>query len=428
MRDLPFKLSLYIAVLSLLAIGLSVGAVMQCFTSLNGLLAVAIFSLAIFVSDLYPIRLPTTDQAEVTVSCAFKTAAAIVYGPWVAIPAAMIGTFLAELAMKREWYKALFNAAEMTLTTAAMAAVYELLQTGSRMPFGSARNGLAVVAMMLTYAFTNTGLVAGVMAVARHMSLFHVWSSNFRDSIWNNLTIIPTGAVIAALWLLNPWSVLFLVLPVIVLRRSFEYIGELRNQTRATLVRMADAVDQRDPSTFMHSQRVAQYSAAIAQEIGLPIEAVDTIRMAGRLHDLGKIGMSNDLLYKPGAFDADELATFRQHAQIGADLLDQFQFFEDGKGLVLYHHEHYDGTGYLAGLAGEDIPLGSRILSVADAFDAMTSKRVYRSPLTFEQAISELERCSGTQFDPQIVEVFVGILRRPEWVEGVAQMSLAGGD
>ena len=428
MRDIPFKLSFYIALLAIVAIGLSIGAIFQCSDSLNSLLAVGIFSLAVFVSDLYPIRLPTTDNAEITISCAFKTAAAIVFGPWVAIPAAMIGTFLAELTMKREWYKTLFNAAEMTLTTAAMAWAFELLHDGQRMPFTSLQNALAVLVMMLTYAWVNTGLVAGVMAVARRMSLFHVWSSNFRDSIWNNLTIIPTGAVIAALWLIKPWSIFFLVLPLVVMRKSFEYIGELRNQTRETLIRMADAVDQRDPSTFMHSQRVSQYAAAIAQEIGLPIETVETIRMAGRLHDLGKIGMSNEMLYKPGAFDATELATFRQHPKIGADLLEQFQLFEEGQTLVLYHHERYDGGGYLSGLKGEEIPVGSRILAVADAFDAMTSERVYRRSLSFEEAVAELERCSGTQFDPQMVEAFVGILQRPEWAESVARMSLTGGD
>jgi putative nucleotidyltransferase with HDIG domain len=410
MRRLPFKISLYIAILSLIAVALTLVSIYLSLGDLTRLMAVLIFSAAVFVADLYPIRLPTTDNAEVTISCAFKTAAAIIYGPWVAIPAAMIGTMLAELTMKREWYKALFNAAEMTLTTAAMALVFELLHDGSRMPFHSGHNALAVIAMMVTYALINTGLVAGVMALARGISFMWVWRSNFRDSIWNNLTIIPTGAVIAALWLFQPWSIFFLVLPLVVLRKSFQYIAELRNQTRETLIRMADAIDQRDPSTFEHSRRVAEYGAAIAEQVGLPSEDVETIRMAGRLHDLGKIGMSNELLFKPGAFDTRERDKFRAHPQIGADLLKQFRLFEDGQSLVLYHHERFDGQGYPTGLQGEAIPIGSRVLAVADAFDAMTSRRVYREPLSLGDAMQELQAHRGSQFDPAMVDAFVQAL------------------
>ena len=425
MRGLPDKICAYIAVLFLLAAGLSGYALSSYAGSYHLILACILFGLAIFVADLYPIRLPTTDNAEVTISCAFKTAAALIYGPWVAIPAALLGTFSAELTMKREWYKALFNAAEMTLTTACMSLTFELLSDGSREPFHSAQNAAAVLAMMTTYALVNTGLVAGVMALARGVPFPRVWQSNFRDSIGNDLTIIPTGAVIAALWLSQPWSVFFLVLPLVVMRKSFQFIGELHNQTRETLIQMADAVDQRDPSTFQHSQRVARYAAAIADAVGLLIEDVETIRMAGRLHDLGKIGMSNELLFKPGAFDDRELAKFRRHPEISAELLKRFRLFEEGQTLVLHHHERFDGAGYPAGLAAEAIPVGSRVLAVADAFDAMTSKRVYRDPLSLEDAVRELVRNKGTQFDPEMVDAFVAILREPERSQVMTEPVLA---
>lgn len=419
MRGLPAKVCAYITVLFLLAVGLNGYALHSYAGSYDLILACLLFGLAIFVADLYPIRLPTTDNAEVTISCAFKTAAALIYGPWVAIPAALLGTLFAELTMKREWYKALFNSAEMTLTTACMSLTFELLSDGSRRPFYSGQNAAAVLAMMMTYALVNTGLVAGVMALARGVSFPRVWQSNFRDSIYNDLTIIPTGAVIAALWLAQPWSIFFLVLPLVVVRKSFQFIGELRNQTRETLIQMADAVDQRDPSTFQHSQRVARYAAAIAEGVGLPIEDVETIRMAGRLHDLGKIGMSNELLFKPGAFDDRELAKFRRHPEIGAELIKRFRLFEEGQTLVLYHHERFDGGGYPAGLAAEAIPVGSRVLAVADAFDAMTAIRVYRDPLSLADAVKELMRNRGTQFDPEIVDAFVDVLLKEERPQAV---------
>ncbi len=375
-------------------------------------LQISIFSLAIFVSDLFPIILPTEEKAEVTVSCAFKTAAAIICGPKVAIVATLLGTLMAEVSMQRPWYKTLFNAAEMILTTAAISFVYELLYDGSRMPFHSIQNGFAVLAMVVTYAFVNVGLVTIVVSLANGESFWHVWRTNLRDSAWNNLTIIPLGAVLATLFMYRSWSVLVLILPHGGGAQSFQYIGELQRQTREALVHMADAIDHRDPSTYWHSQRVARAAALIAQEMGMLAEDVDTIRMAARLHDLGKIGMSNALLFKPSGFDDAELAEFRRHPIIGAELIRSFRLFKEGQNIILHHHERYDGGGYPMGLAGEAIPMGSRVLAVADSFDAMISQRVYNRPITVADAAHELERNKGTQFDPKVVEAFLAILDR----------------
>ena len=375
---------------------------------------IILFTLAIFIADLYPIRLPTADNAEVTVSCVFKTAAAIVYGPVVAVPATFLGTLLAEMAMHRDWHKAIFNVGEMTLTASAMSLVYEVFHTGGRMPFASIRNAAAVMGMVSSYALLNTGLVGAIMSLAGGAPFWRVWRSNFKESVWNNLTIIPMGAVVATLWIYNFWSVLFLVLPLVVVRRSFQFIGELQIQTRETLVRMADAIDRRDPSTFQHSQRVAFYAEAIAKGMGVSSDEAETIRMAGRLHDLGKIGMSNGLLFKPGRFDEAEMAEFQRHPVISAELVKSFRLFREGQSLILHHHERYDGTGYPDRLKSGEVPFGSRVLAVADAFDAMTSRREYRSPLSTEQAIAELVRCRGTQFDPLVADVFIQMLHGDE--------------
>ena len=116
------------------------------------------------------------------------------------------------------------------------------------------------------------------------------------------------------------------------------------------------------------------------------------------------------LLFKPGRFTDQEYEQFQEHSRIGADLVESFRLFREGRELILYHHERYDGRGYPTGLSGEDIPLGSRIITVADSFDAMTAKRVYKDPMTREQAVEELLANKGTQFDPQVVDVFVRLL------------------
>ena len=413
MNAIPRPARIYIALIVCSALILAFIALLSDFPDFYSLFRVLIFSLIVFIADLYPIRLPTEDGAEVTVSCAFKTTAVIVFGAPVAVPATLLGTLLAESTLKRPWYAALFNAAEMTLTAAAMSAVYGLCQDPSATTvFATPRNGLAVVALVLTYAVVNTGLVTLVMSLTREVNFFHVWKSNFRDSLWNNLTIIPLGAVMAVLWQQQELSLLFLVLPIIVVRKSFEYIAELRRQTRETLINMADAIDRRDASTYEHSQRVAQFTESISRELGLPAEDCQTMHLAARLHDLGKIGMSNALLFKPGRFTEQEREQFQEHSRIGADLVESFRLFREGRELILYHHERYDGRGYPTGLGGEDIPLGSRIIAVADSFDAMTAKRVYKDPMPPEAGIRELQANKGTQFDPQIVDVFAEIMGR----------------
>jgi len=425
MRALPLKAQLYIFFVALVALVLAVVALISVPHNALIALEILIFTLSICITDFYPIVLPREDKAEITVSCALKTAVAIIFGPYVTIIVTLLGTILAELLLRRSWYKALFNAAEMTLTFACMAMVYEFLYDGSRMPFHSFRNAGAVGAMVLTYYLINTGLVTTVVTLTTNASFVHIWKACLRDTFWNNLTIIPLGAVVAALWLYQPWSVFALVLPMIAVRQSFQFIADLQQKTKEALISMADAIDQRDPSTYQHSQRVAVIAEAIGKEMGLPEEELETIRLAARLHDLGKIGMSNALLFKPGRFDDAEQAEFRRHPLISAELVKSFRLFNEGQSLILYHHERYDGQGYPEGLKGEEIPLGSRILAVADSLDAMTSVRVYRAPLSLQEALAEVQRHSGTQFDPTAVEALLRVVEhwggKLPWAEEVSK-------
>jgi putative nucleotidyltransferase with HDIG domain len=410
MRSLPLKAQLYIVLILLSTVCVAGYAVSQItFTPLINL-QILLFALAICVADAYPIALPLQENAEVSMSSAIKTAAVLIFGLPITIVVTLVGTLLSEVWLRRSWYKALFNVADITLTFAVMSIAYELIYDGARSPFHSLQNAAGVCAMILTYYVVNIGLVTIILSLTTGASFWHVWKANFRDVSWNILTIIPLGAVMAFLWDYRPWSVVVLVLPMIVVRQSFQFIAELQQQTRAALVSLADTIDQRDPDTFQHSQRVARLAEAIAEAMELPYEELEVVRMAGRLHDLGKIGMSNALLFKPGRFDAQETAEFRRHPTIGAELVRSFRLFNEGQVLIRCHHECYDGTGYPANLAGEAIPVGSRILAVADSFDAMTSRRVYQAAKPIAVAMEELVRRSGSQFDPAVVAAFQRVI------------------
>jgi putative nucleotidyltransferase with HDIG domain len=176
---------------------------------------------------------------------------------------------------------------------------------------------------------------------------------------------------------------------------------------------LAHAVDARDAYTGRHSYVVAQLSARVAGLLGLDAEEVELVRLAGSLHDLGKLAIPEEILRKPGPLSDAELLVLRRHPQIGFRMLRSLGV-EPVSTWVLHHHERWDGRGYPHGLGGEEIPLGSRILFVADAYDAMTSDRIYQEHVAHEDAVAELERCAGTQFDPQVVAVFVKSVKRGE--------------
>jgi diguanylate cyclase (GGDEF)-like protein/putative nucleotidyltransferase with HDIG domain len=178
---------------------------------------------------------------------------------------------------------------------------------------------------------------------------------------------------------------------------------------------LAHAVDARDAYTGSHSYMVGELAARVARKMGLELEQVELTRLAGSLHDLGKLAIPEEILRKPGPLNEAERLVLERHPQIGFRMLDSLGV-EPVASWVLHHHERWDGDGYPDRLGGERIPLGSRILFVADAYDAMTTDRVYRSRLSHERAIAELERCAGTQFDPEVVSAFVAMLREREVV------------
>jgi len=184
--------------------------------------------------------------------------------------------------------------------------------------------------------------------------------------------------------------------------------------------RLAHTVDARDAATGRHSRAVGALAARVAGHLDLGAEQVELVRLAGVLHDVGKLAVAREILRKPGPLDGAERRALERHPVIGFRLLDRLSI-EPVATWVLHHHERWDGRGYPAGLAAQEIPLGARILLVADAFDAMTTDRAYRRRLSQTEAVAELERCAGTQFDPGVVAAFISALGRPNALVAAAR-------
>src|SRR5262249_23053166 len=193
------------------------------------------------------------------------------------------------------------------------------------------------------------------------------------------------------------------------LTAALEGLAQSYASTRVALVH---ALDAREHETSDHSQRVVRYTVAIARRMGIPEPELEHIGRGALLHDIGKIGVPDSILLKPGPLTNAEWAEMRKHPEVGYRILKAIDFLRPAAEIVLAHQERWDGGGYPRKLRGEQIPLGARIFAIADTLDAMTSDRPYRKAATFAQARLEIARCSGTQFDPGCVEAFAGISDR----------------
>ncbi|MHB9093904.1 MAG: diguanylate cyclase, partial [Eubacteriales bacterium] len=198
----------------------------------------------------------------------------------------------------------------------------------------------------------------------------------------------------------------------------FSVLDELKQDLDQSEVELVNSIkmliriiNAKDKYTYGHSERVGRYAVSIAEELGLPEDEVKTIKMGAFLHDIGKIEVSRGVLMKRGSLADEEFEMVKKHPFWGAGIIKAVDSLSQTLPLIKYHHEHFDGNGYPRGLKGVQIPLHARILAVADSFDAMTSNRPYRKRKSFNEAIEELERCAGTQFDPEIVKVFMCVLQ-----------------
>jgi len=228
------------------------------------------------------------------------------------------------------------------------------------------------------------------------------------------------------------WATALFVVPLFTTRLAYHRYVETRELFEQTIGALANAVDARDRYTRGHSNRVSRIAEAMCRVMKLPEQEIEIIKWAGLLHDVGKIGIRDNILLKEGPLDKEERTLMNQHPTIGAEIVAPARQLANEAPLILTHHEWFNGSGYPAGVEALDIPLGARILGVADAYEAMTSARPYRKQaLSHEIAIGELQKYSGIQFDPEIVPILIGLDReildrRPERADELPTMLHAG--
>jgi putative nucleotidyltransferase with HDIG domain len=328
---------------------------------------------------------------------------------------AFIGTFEPrDLRGEPKWYGTLFNKADFILSAFAAWAVLTL--TDSMFMFAP-NDPLGVLVRLVAaggaFAIVNNGLSMLANSLKTGNALSRVWALSLSNVAIGLVSQVPLG------WLMSEvankvglWAAMLFMVPLLLARYSFSRYTETRDLFYGTVQALSQAIDAKDGFTRGHADRVSRIAGAIARELGIAERDIEQIELAGLLHDIGKIGIEDRILMKPARLDPDEQELMRRHPIYGASILEPSAALRPLVPIVLSHHENYDGSGYPQGLKGEDIPIGSRILIVADTYEAMTSDRIYRKAPGHERAMEQLNRYKGTQFDPVIVRALHACIQR----------------
>jgi diguanylate cyclase (GGDEF)-like protein/putative nucleotidyltransferase with HDIG domain len=374
----------------------------------------------------FNVRLPLTNSTStMSVSYAVNFLALLIFDPHVSTLVALAAAFCQQNFVNRKdrvvLFRQLFNMASFVITVEGAGFAYHLL--GGTTP-ATVTTTLArpLVGAATVYFLLNTGLVANAIALSERESFTNTWHSNFLWSAPNYF--VGAGLAALAAWLIEHtgyWVAPLTLAPLYLTYRTYKvYLGRIEDEQRhalqtselhlATIEALARAIDAKDQTTQMHIRRVQLYAVGLAEAAGLSEFDIQGVKTAALLHDIGKLAVPEHILSKPGPLTQEEFQKIRIHPQIGAEIIAAVPFPYPVAPLILSHHERWDGKGYPHGLAAEDIPIGSRILTLVDYYDAVTSDRPYHKALSHEGAIGLLRHEAGRALDPTLVPMFIDLL------------------
>jgi len=329
------------------------------------------------------------------------------------------------LVRKKPWDRVLFNSSKEVLAVAAASVVFQLLGGHPTITeFHVAK--LGILGAGLAYSSVDSVFGGYAVALLEGYGFAQTWSRMYGGTLVYDVFAAPIPAFLAYLYV--RWQLLgvvYLTAPLFVVRHIYLQNLRLEQSTRELLELMVKNIEARDPYTSGHSQRVSEYARVLAKEAGISNKTVEQIATAALLHDVGKTYEEyGPLLRKEGRLTPEERQLLQSHPARSAELVTTISSFRGPvEEAVRYHHENFDGTGYPEGLAGDEIPLGARVIMVADTLDAMTTDRPYRNALSFERVIEEVRKHSGKQFDPRLAAI---VISSPAIRRLVAKASTAG--
>jgi putative nucleotidyltransferase with HDIG domain len=345
--------------------------------------------------------------------------AVLIVPNWMALAGAVSVRALAEAMSNRALATRVFNISQQAVTCAIAVLIFRLAGGESITSFAHLTKATVEIGLPSILAFffsfaVNSTLVLGFIAAKSNKSFVDLLRGTYRSTI--GLDVLATPIVFLFAWVYVNWGAYAAAgvwVPILGLRQLHKNNLDLERNNSELLELMVKSMEARDPYTSGHSRRVQQFSVAIAKGMGLPPAEIEKVSRAALLHDVGKIHEKYaPILRKPGRLSPDEWQTMQQHPSDGAELISTMSKLHDVVPCVRHHHERWDGTGYPLGLAGETIPMISRVIAFADTIDAMISERPYRRTMSEAEVRAEIVRCRGTQFDPTMTDK---ILSAPVW-------------
>lgn len=380
-----------------------------------GYIGVGFWIVATLALSASPIRLPRGSKASVSGSAII--AAGVLGGPAAAGIVALVGTTeRRELRGEVPWYGTIYNHAIVVLPAIGAAVAFKVLAVPGDFE-ADPRSLAAVLVGGAVYYSANTFLGITGIALLHNTSIRSVLRGDIRFVAASMFALAPLAWLAAYVYAtIGGWATLLFALPLATTRGAFKNVVEIRSMFTQTIRALASAVDAKDKFTANHSRNVQEIAVTIGRQMRCSEAEIEALEWGGLLHDIGKIGVRDAVLLKPERLNKEERIQMNMHPVIGAEIINDVERLKPELPIIRHHHEWYNGSGYPDHLVGEGIPKLARILHVADAFEAMTAARPYRlQPLTREQALLELRRYAGIQFDPIVLDAFA----RTEWVRNV---------
>jgi len=362
-------------------------------------------------AEFIPVDLPMA--GSITIGFPIDFLLILVYGPALAMLITALAALMGQIIERKiSWYKVIFNASQYSLTVGIAGIVYQRVGgvVGAQNIFQFI---LPAAICALTYCIVNISLFIMVVSFAQNVRIKQIWRASIKDTVPSYIAEAPMGFLMAIVYTeVGIIGILLFFLPLLLARRSFELYTKMRKVYLDTIRALAAAIDAKDPYTKGHSERVAETSVALAQELNLSDRDIEDIEYTALLHDIGKIGIADNILGKDSSLTNKEFDKIKEHTIMGAKIIEPVDFLKNSYKAIYHHHERYNGKGYPDRIKGEEIPILARIIAVADAYDAMSSDRPYRKKLNKDKILKELKDQSGKQFDPEVVKALILILDR----------------
>jgi diguanylate cyclase (GGDEF)-like protein/putative nucleotidyltransferase with HDIG domain len=440
MRALPFATRVYVAAV-IVAGGLLAATSLTRITWDQPVL----FGVLLVLSSLasaFNISLPLArGLSTMSVSYAVDFASLLLLGPHATVLVAMTSAWSQctwWTRARNPLYRTLFSMACLAITVRAAGAVYRGLG-GIEVDLTIAEVAAPLVGAVTTYFLCNTALVAAAIALSTKQSVLRVWNENF---LWSAPSyFVGAGAATlgaAAYEHAGYWLAVLTAAPIYLTYRSYRvYLGRIEEEQRhvrevsdlhlATIEALALAIDAKDKTAQTHIRRVQRHAERLARAAGMTDREINGVRTAALLHDIGKLAVPEHILSKPGPLTEEEFQKVRVHPKVGAEIIAAVPFPYPVAPLVLAHHERWDGCGYPNGLRGDEIPLGARVLTIVDYFDALVSDRPYHKAMAWEIAIDIVRQEAGRALDPRLVEIFLELLPDLRLAAEMDDPAMAGG-